>query len=460
MRRFIFLVVWITATTTANAQEYWIGKPTIGDYVHRDVKAVISAHQNLVGAKAEFNTKIAAARKAFLATAAKPAERAKVTKHFADLLFIKDYTNLSFYIFDGITPQNVRRIELLDAVSGGPVDAGIPRAAWSRFEDWVNGVRSSLGATHLDSQVWLVGADSLNRTERALAANEALYLQYKKVRDFEEIRRFDKEFGRVPAEGGVSADGSLRYNTHEVKPLDPRFDLKRPEGRNLDWELQKMLIRARESGQMILHCSYGPMLTADGKIDFAKYEYWFKAAPTDIEAMLQNDLRGDAKGSLQFLGMKGLENCPTSERAAMTIRKTAIAAHPLTTMSPAQRLEIERAEAEQEKKEKCEQIARSLDFRLATDPEAKKNPEYTKRFFANMARKEGCAVEQTGDTSPNPNLREGTPTGRPQKTNDYECTSLLRQIERGRAVANPSPSLLNTLKAHEDRYARLGCKPN
>jgi hypothetical protein len=230
MRKNYYVLIACLAITLAEAQaDTWIGRPTIGDYIRRDIAEISKAQQEVVRSKTEFNAQIAKARKAFLATASDPKARAEAEKIFADFLFAKDLTYATMFLTEGFSEESRSRSAGLDFFTGGAIDNGIPEDGQAAFEDWVNGIRTSLGAKNSKQLLFLTDAD-VDKFRKALEANEPLYNKYKVLRDRQEInggisqkemlRRSEAARVAKSVEAAKAADGGARLHKEEVKPLD------------------------------------------------------------------------------------------------------------------------------------------------------------------------------------------------------------------------------------------------
>lgn len=310
----------------AMAQDVWIGRPTIGDYVRRDIAAVIQSIQQAREAgkvKAEFNQEIGQARKAFFATAGTPDKRGPVEKKFADLLRQKDNHNLLMSLVSGEPSGAGGFTGAFDALSGGPLDGGIPAVALPAFNRWVDAMRKSLGN--------LSTADE-TRLAKAMLDNSGLYEQYKLERDKAEIEAFIKRKKEFEAHRSTNeaigrarlADGSFRLHEQQQGGLD----LVR--GRDLRWDrlghnqpLRARLIGLKQAGQQVLRCDYGPSGTwSDGRPRYEGYTFWYKQPPDGIDELLSMDTTGGLAG----LGTRTAHAmCPDTSAVAKAASDTALA---------------------------------------------------------------------------------------------------------------------------------------
>jgi hypothetical protein len=159
-----------------------------------------------------------------------------------------------------------------------------------------------------------------------------------------------------------------------------------------------MLFKAMEAGQQTLDCTYGPSMTSRGEEGYGTYTFWFKSPPSNINALMQ----ADQKGALQFLGITGIDACPLSDKAALTVRQAAMANHPLSKLTKEQKQERDQIEKQASKKKKCKSFEESLALELKSkDPDKIKRQAWTKQFYANLAKKEGCieTVSSVGNSS-------------------------------------------------------------
>jgi hypothetical protein len=304
------------------AQEVWIGRPTIGDYVRRDVADVLLAMQRAREAgksKIEFNETIGQARRAYFETAKQPNQRAAAEKRFSDLLNQKDNHLLLMELVAGPAPsQGMRLSDAYGVLTGGALDGGVKPSARPSFDRWVDGMRTSLGgkANVTDQMV-----------AKAIVDNADLYEQYKVQRDKAEIDAFVKlkkefEARRVAKESmatAKTADGSLRLHTEKVSPLADRSSHFRTDLVNANQPLRMLVAQAVKDGQQVLDCTYGPgELWADGTAKFEKYKFWHHNRPAQIDNILAAH-----KGALGKLGPNdklasrlALDKCPSNNREA------------------------------------------------------------------------------------------------------------------------------------------------
>lgn len=335
-RRLFILLLLVMPTAGAGAQTYevWVGRPTVGDYMRRDIAELMKAQQETTKAKAQMNAEIAEARKRFLATAADPSARAKVGETFAKLLWAKDLIYATFFIQDGFSDETIIRMQGMNAMTGGPLDRGIYAEAWGAFRAWVNGIRASLGATKSAPRVWLLPGE-VEKFRKALEANEGLYAKYMEQRDLAEIQAPIKEKARIAEmvrqakliEGAQAADGSARLHKEEAKAFG-----------SMDWEpylgatnmeLRKALREVQKGGQQSLMCTYGPLADSSGQAGYSNFEYWYRSPPGGMEGLLAlvSRMKGAyGKRMLRiFLGRAALDTCPQSLKAAEAVSEAAVA---------------------------------------------------------------------------------------------------------------------------------------
>jgi len=329
-RRWGHLIAFALAIATlssANAQTtVWIGKVTIGDIVRHEVANVLAAQQQATLDKAKFNLRIAHARRAFLDTAQTPQARAKAEADFAGLLLEKDIAFLIQFLNEGFSERSLAIARGLDGITGGPLDNGIPSDGRPAFEAWVRGVRASLGAPR-DGQI-AVAVIQPGRLQEALQANEPLYQQYKQLRDRQEINGGTGEAQRAQAaiaqeiKDAVMPDGGARLFKMELNQVYPGDFYGRVEGELYGW-----MTNAGNGGQQTIQCTYGPSLTTGGKKGYVTYSFWYDKTPGDIDAAMSRD----RQGALRFIGSRALKECPDSDVAALVLRRSAMAEHPLAS---------------------------------------------------------------------------------------------------------------------------------
>lgn len=319
----------IIGFSSAQAQDAWVGRVTIGDIVRQELLNVLDAQQKATANKAEFNARIARARMAFLETAQTPKTRAKAEADFARLLLEKDLYFFTMYLNEGFSDRSMSVVRGLEAMTGGALDKGIPSDGRAAFETWVRGVRASLGAPR-DGQM-AMAALQRDRLLQALQANEPLYQEYKRLRDHQEINGGVGDEQRAQAavakevRDAIMPDGGVRLFQKELQPPSS-WNFYGP----IEGEMYAWLVNVRKNGQQTLACTYGPSQNSQGKKAYGSYSFWYDKVPSDIEAVLSRD----HKRALRFLGARAITECPDSDKAALTLRQRLMAEHPLAGTAP------------------------------------------------------------------------------------------------------------------------------
>jgi hypothetical protein len=179
IRAVIVGTVLLVLLREASADTVVIGTPgQIGAALFgAQVGSALGAGVDFARVKAQVNAQIGAARRRFFAEYPKGRDFAQAEKEFANLLWEKDLYYMSMRLSTGSMPSTLGK---LDAVTGGPLDNGIPSEAGAFFGRWVSGIRNHLGAK---SRAPLARFPSQSELLAALDANKDAYAQYKKARD-------------------------------------------------------------------------------------------------------------------------------------------------------------------------------------------------------------------------------------------------------------------------------------
>ncbi len=324
------------------AQETWIGTRTIGEVRREQAVNAIMAVREAVQSKTQFSKDIAAARKAFFDTATRPGERPAVEKRFADMLKAKDFYYAQQMVTEGTSEYSQKRVAGLDALTGGALDGGIPEAGRAAFHDWVDALRTSLGAR--DRKQMLVVGDA-TQVRKALANNMGLYEAYARLRDKHEF-----DVRAADATSSTERAAAIAANRIAVQNLTPegRERLhKQSEGffdTGTDARLAlaprpvaDSLTQLMRSGQRVLRCTYGPTgASQDGSsMVYETHVFWHKQAPADIGAIIAADRR-KALGNLRTAN--AVPGCPetrTLASAALSaIDAPGAAAAPASPVAP------------------------------------------------------------------------------------------------------------------------------
>src|SRR5262249_15767281 len=148
-------------------------EPTIGDILRYNLAEAIKAQQQATAAKTEFNATMQAARERFFTTDPKSLQHKKAEEEFATLLRDKD---ILFGIYDICNGARTGLMMMggagvLTGGGGRMPDNGIPKPALTAYTNWVNAVRSSLGAKN-ETQLLAPSEEALRS---ALVQNEDVY---------------------------------------------------------------------------------------------------------------------------------------------------------------------------------------------------------------------------------------------------------------------------------------------
>ncbi|QLC72354.1 hypothetical protein LPB260_16370 [Pseudomonas sp. LPB0260] len=300
------------------AAEVWIGRPSSSYYFGQNLGQVMASQQNAARSKGEAQARIAQARQAFFAAKPNTPENEAAGRNFADALFGKDIFYLSLYVAEGVNEKSARRVHGLDLFTGGPLDGGIPSDGWFAFATWVDGVRASLGAP-TNGQLLIVS--SPDKLLQALRDNQKLYEKYRIKRDRQELNHGKSqdeadrwaEYARAKEEAAKARapDGGAPLHKSEIKPFAPEVQFAKSYYLASS-ELRTLLAQSASSGQRMLHCSYGPLVTWEGKRGFDEYIFWYEQRPLTF----MDIVRADNKKILMFVSNDAIRECPPTDKSA------------------------------------------------------------------------------------------------------------------------------------------------
>jgi len=320
------------------AQEIWIGRPTIGDYIRRDVQNLLNSYVELQRAgqdKVYLTQDIAKAREAFFATSQSPRTREEVGRQFAKLLQKKDLYYFGMYVTYGTDPQGIQRVKVLDAISKGAVDGGIHPEVLGDYLAWVNGFRASLGFSGDSVSGGLSSEALISQNHAAFAKafkdNMPLYAKYQEARDAAEMDRFLKQrklnqevrANREKIANAKAPDGSYKLDNESTVPLGAhhiRGDRLSQMGPQ--WEARvRALAGARTP---VLECHYGPIgMWEEGRLKFSTYTFWYGTVPAVLAVLadffsVNNGALGSGKDDNLDKNI-ALPSCPSTEAQAVVI---------------------------------------------------------------------------------------------------------------------------------------------
>ena len=309
MLRCVMLGALALQSPSVFSQEVWVGRPTVGDYVRRDVHQLLTAFVELQRASVEkeiLTQDIVKARKAFFATAANPERRAEVAKQFALLLTKKDLFYFAMYVGLGTDGQGIEVVKAVDVISRGAVDGGIFPEVFREYLAWVNGIRSSLGFSGDSALGGLSGRAVTALQDKAAVAkafqdSEHLYAKYVEARDRAEIERFNNRRARgqnlasfqAAIEAAQLPDGDRKLHSKNVV----LFNVDRHANTsNLGNDLRRrqfseFLTAAKATGPLqLIECAYGPMTAqengASWTLVYQTYRFWYRASPKGLEEVV------------------------------------------------------------------------------------------------------------------------------------------------------------------------------
>lgn len=330
------------------SQEVWVGRPTVGDYVRRDVHQLVTAFVELqrAGVEKEVLTQdIVKARKAFFATAASPERRAEVAKEFALLLNKKDIYYFAMYTSQGTDSRGINTVKALDVISRGAVDGGIFPEAFREYLAWVNGIRSSLGFSG-DSALGALSGKAMTALQdkaavaKAFQDNEPLHAKYVEARDRAEIERFTKQrqlnqdlrAANQRIAGAKAADGSFKLDSESTVPLQMAFHIRGDLLAKMPQQWNVSIRSLAVAKTPVLECHYGPVSASDsGQPRFETHKFWHATVPPTLGGFFP--VNNGALGFAKFDNLDkniALAACPPTNTQAL-----AIASNSPTAMAPA-----------------------------------------------------------------------------------------------------------------------------
>jgi hypothetical protein len=148
------------------------------------VNALMEAAR-VAGQRSVLNAKFAQLRREYFEDYRTGRNLKAAGNEYKEYLHAKDLHYLELYLGIGTGPRAIKQIQGMEALTGGPLDGGIPRSARVKFDVWVNKVRWELGTRSLD-QLLVPGFGADFRPEnvqRALAAAKSEYETYQRARD-------------------------------------------------------------------------------------------------------------------------------------------------------------------------------------------------------------------------------------------------------------------------------------
>lgn len=353
----------LTMSSRSEAQDVWVGRPTVGDYVQRDIGEVVKALQQVQQAgrvKAQWGAEIAAARKAFFATSGTPGQRQAAEKRFAELLLQKDNYLLMMALVTGMGGPSPAGGMSLDkafaAISGGELDGGVAQSAQPSFDRWVAAMRASLGRLITLTEQTLA---------QAIVANAPLYEQYKVERDKAEFDAFKNRralaAGYAPIKAAIDSgrnpDGSRKLIGKTIVDFNPRQHLRLGASADPANDRKLLGIAAASNGPggpQILECVYGPASAKSSgpswTLIYERYRFWYRAVPQWVDAMTAANI-----GALHFKGpdrdethlRMALDACPESTHDAREIMTQYYTSRPAPAQTHAPSVEERRAKMEE-----------------------------------------------------------------------------------------------------------------
>jgi uncharacterized repeat protein (TIGR03803 family) len=256
--------------------------------VHETFESIGSALQDaarLAGNKAARNAEFAAARNAFFEAQRTGDNLEEARAALANLLHQKD---LYFgYLVLGSGPYDAP-LEMLDRLTGGLLDGGIPPAARREFNDWIIKIREELGARHAREMIVPRQED----IAPAVAAAEPEYRTYLAARD-------RAEFAARGLPAGLIAD----IPEPAVEP--DRMDSIREE----NWQHQQRAFAAEQAFREWVVKLFAERYGGDEAGEYARYGFGgaFGNRFTDVLREIFESPK-DAEGNLVDPSQFGLDS--------------------------------------------------------------------------------------------------------------------------------------------------------
>lgn len=334
--QFVFLAALTLCAPPGFAQDVWIGRPTIGDYIRRDVQRILTAYLELQKAsvdKVYLSQDIAKARKEFFARASKPESRDEAAKEFERLLHKKDLYYFGLYVTYGTDASGIEHVRALDMMSRGAIDGGVFPEVFDEYLAWVNAFRQSLGFSGngafgaFSSQAFVSGDQAAFR--KALEDSEPLYVSYAKARDRAEIERFtksrqlqqDRQAGQQRIAGARAPDGSWNLDNEANVPLQMANHIRGALLVQMPQEWNAAIRTLARNQTPVLECHYGPVGMHDsGAPTFETHKFWHTRVPAGLADFfpLNNGAIGFAKYDNLDLDL-ALSSCPPTSAQAQQL---------------------------------------------------------------------------------------------------------------------------------------------
>lgn len=296
--RHIWVWAAMTFASSVGAVDYWIGRPpTNGEIFRGQVQEVLTSAVKAKSELGSFQAQLRERRRAYFT--ARPDQREKEGDSFAEYLFAKDWLYAQLWVVGGYTSQTAAQQQLMLMLNGNKeIDDGIPKLAKPKFNEWIRGMRVSLGARS-DTQLVML---SPNAFEAALRANTSLYSAYRLERDKGEYFRWKAD----QPDPQRSADLPLR---EAVSPRPPSDYLRTKTSPKV---YRDEIAKAQESGSSMLMCEYGPYSNSEGEQVYRQYLFWYRSVPTNIRMLMASGWGDNIHTVLDHV----IEDCPKVEAKA------------------------------------------------------------------------------------------------------------------------------------------------
>lgn len=295
----------VSAASAEVVYEYWIGRPTMADYIRHSATNALRSAQQYSQAIGQAEADMANARTSFFK--ATPANRKAAGDAFGEMLFAKDFMLALPYLSNGYSAHTAAAARLLSLLGGGrPFDGGIRPSADPAFQQWIRSMRNALGARRDDDLVILTQPKLMS----ALEASQEAYAVYRKDRDLAEHRAWQ---GLHPLPDQVPGQRPLQRAGESVTLREVLLAHKLQPG------MADEIAAADKGGPSLLSCRYGPSFDEQGREDYDEQRFWKDKLPENLDRLVAFD-----RTAMDRVGYRVVKACPPSEAAASKLSKAPI----------------------------------------------------------------------------------------------------------------------------------------
>lgn len=304
-----FVIGTLLNAASASAEvvvEYWIGRPTMADYIRYSAVSALRSAQQYGQAVAQGEADMAKARTAFFQ--AKPEGRKAAGDEFGNMLFAKDLMLAMPYLSNGYSDHTAASTRLLSALGGGkPFDGGIRPTANQAYHEWIRSMRHALGARREDDLVIATQPKLMS----ALEASQGAYAAYRKERDLAEYRAWQ---GLHPAPSQREGQRPLQRAGQATTLRDVLSAQKLQPG------MADEIGATDRGGPRLLACRYGPSYDTQGREYVVEQYFWAGELPENLQRLVAFD-----RAAMDRVGFRVVKACPTTEAAADQVPKAPMA---------------------------------------------------------------------------------------------------------------------------------------